>query len=87
MRRSRYAGLNEHARELVKSATKTESIGNLSALFQTLKRYTLADGRVYTEYQQAVVQSITDVYFVALHDKQGNRIAESLWTEAEMKTW
>jgi hypothetical protein len=87
MRRTRYAGLNDNARNLVAVAAKVETVGSLSAVFQSLKRYTMPDGTIYTEFQQAVVQSITEVYFVALKDKLGNNVEASLWTDAEMRTW
>lgn len=87
MRRTKYAGLNLRAQSLVGCAVKSESVGSLSAVWQNLKRYTLPDGRVYTEVLQAVVESISQVYFVSLRDVNGNDVAVSLWTEAEMKTW
>lgn len=87
MRRSRYAGLNACAKQLVQTACKVEVVGSLSAVFEPLRRYTLPDGRVFTEYQQEVVQSITNVYFVSLHDREGNKPPEFLWTPAEMRTW
>lgn len=87
MRRSKYAGMNPWAKSTVANAVKVENAGSLSAVWHTLKRYTMADGNVYTEYQQTVVESISDVYFTALHDQNGNKLPQSLWTDAEMKTW
>lgn len=87
MKRSRLAGLNSNARALVAGAAATESIGSISAVWYSLKRYTMPDGRKFTEFQQAVANSITQVYFLALKDGDGNTVAESTWTDAEMKTW
>lgn len=87
MRRTKYAGLNNRAKELVAAAVKTESVGNISALFYSLKRYTMPDGSIYTEYQQAVVESICQVYFTALRDKNGVIVESTLWEAAEMRTW
>jgi len=87
MRSSKYAGLNSWAKETVAKAVKVENVGSLSAVWHTLKRYTMPDGSVYTEYQQAVVESISDVYFTALHDQNGNKLQESLWTDKVMRTW
>lgn len=87
MRRSKYAGLSERAKQVVASATKVENVGNLSAVFHSLKRYTMPDGTVYTEYLQDISQSISDVYFTSLHDQNGVKPAELLWRESEMRTW
>lgn len=87
MKRTRLAGLNPAARELVAHAVSVENVGSLSAVWHNLKRYTMRDGTIYSEYQQAVVNSITQVYFLALKDGNGQTVTTTLWTNAEMKTW
>ncbi len=87
MRRTKYAGLNNRAKEIVATATKIETVGTLSAVFQSLKRYTMPDGQIYVEFQQDIVQSICEVYFVALKDQSGNNVLTSLWTNDEIRTW
>ena len=69
------------------NAGNVETVGTLSAVFQSLKRHTMPDGTRYTEFQQAVVESICQVTFIALKDAHGNTVAETLWTGEEMKTW
>lgn len=49
-----------------------------------LHRYTMPDGTVYVEYVQATPWSGGPCYFIALMDKHGNPVPESLWTEEEM---
>lgn len=87
MRRTRFAGLNSAAKDLVAGAASAETVGSLSAVWQPLKRYTMPDGSKYTEFLQDIVESISQVYFLALKDADGNDLADTLWTEAEMKTW
>ena len=87
MKRTRLAGLNPVARALIAQAVSVETIGSLSAVWHNLKRYTLPDGTTYTEFQQAVVNSITQVYFLALKDSNGQTVTTTVWTNAEMKTW
>ena len=43
------------------NAGNVETVGTLSAVFQSLKRHTMPDGTRYTEYQQAGVESICQV--------------------------
>lgn len=87
MKRSRLAGLNPSATALVANAVSVENIGSISAVWYSLKRYTMPDGKKYTEYQQAAVDSITWVYFLALKDGDGNNVEASLWDSSQMKTW
>lgn len=87
MKRTRLAGLNNVARELVAQASSVETVGSISAVWHNLKRYTLPDGTIFTEFQQAVVNSITQVYFIALKDGNGQTVQTTLWTNDEMKTW
>lgn len=49
-----------------------------------LYRYTMPDGRVLVEYVQACPWSGGPCYFVALKDKNGVPVAESLWTEEQL---
>lgn len=49
-----------------------------------LHRYTMPDGKVYVEYVQAAPWSGGPCYFIALMDKHGKPVPESLWTEEEM---
>ena len=49
-----------------------------------LHRYTLPNGEQYVEYVQASPWSGGPCYFIALKDKHGNPVQESLWTDEEM---
>ena len=49
-----------------------------------LHRYTMPDGRVFVEYVQAEPWCSGPCYFIALKDKHGNPVPESLWTDEEM---
>lgn len=49
-----------------------------------LHRYTLPGGRVLEEFVQATPWSSGPCYFLALQDKKGRPVPESLWTEDEM---
>lgn len=49
-----------------------------------LNRYIFPDGRIYDEYVQAAPWSSGPCYFLALKDKHGRTIEESLWTDEEL---
>lgn len=49
-----------------------------------LHRYTLPDGQVLVEFVQATPWSGGPCYFIALKDKQGNALPESLWSDEEI---
>ena len=49
-----------------------------------LHRYTLPGGEVLTEYVQAVVPCGGPCYYIALKDKHGQVVQESLWTKDEL---
>lgn len=49
-----------------------------------LHRYTMPNGDKYVEYVQATPWSGGPCYYIALMDKHGNPVPESLWTEEEM---
>lgn len=50
----------------------------------SLSRYVFPDGRVYEEFVQATPWSSGPCYFIALKDREGNPIPESLWTDKEI---
>ena len=49
-----------------------------------LHRYTLPSGEVFTEFVQATPWSGGPCYFIALKDKHGVPVPESLWTKDEI---
>lgn len=49
-----------------------------------LHKYTLPDGQKYVEYVQACPWSSGPCYFIALKDKHGKPVPESLWTDEEI---
>jgi hypothetical protein len=51
-----------------------------------LHRYTFPDGRVFVEYVQASPWSGGPCYFIALKDRHGRPVPESLWTDDELMT-
>lgn len=80
--------VEEFAVPRIAALVKTETVGYVRGVFKlfagTLKRYTLADGRVYTE----VLQHGKDDewhggphYCMALSDEKGDILPESLWPE------
>lgn len=50
-----------------------------------LHRYTLSDGKVYVEFVQAEPWHSGPCYFIALKDRHGNVVPESLWTDEEIE--
>lgn len=50
----------------------------------TLHQYTFPDGRVYREYVQAAPWSGGPCYFIALKDRLGQPVPESIWTDDEL---
>lgn len=63
-------------------------IGHVKGAFNdiacVLNRYVFPDGRIYDEFVQAAPWSSGPCYFLALKDKHGRKIKESLWTEKEL---
>ena len=51
-----------------------------------LTRYTLPNGDVYQEFEQASPWSSGPCIFLALTDKSGNEVKESLWTDQEIES-
>ena len=49
-----------------------------------LYRYTLPGGEVFEEFIQATMHSGGPCYFIALKDKRGNPVPQSLWTDEEL---
>lgn len=49
-----------------------------------LHRYTMPDGTVYVEFVQCTPWSGGPCYFIALMDKHGNPVPQSLWTDEEI---
>lgn len=50
-----------------------------------LHRYTLPNGQVYEEFVQAEPWSSGPCYFIALKDRSGNEVKESLWSDEDLK--
>jgi len=51
-----------------------------------LMKYTLPNGDVYQEFVQAEPWSSGPCTFLALKDKTGNEVKESLWTDQEIES-
>ena len=51
-----------------------------------LFKYTFPDGKIIYEFSQADPESSAAI-FLALEDKEGARLRESLWTDKEMKEY
>lgn len=69
------------------NAVKIEPSGDTFEGFEGpyyLSRYTLPDGRVFTEFLQAEPWSSGPMFFIALKDEEGNVVPESLWTDEEI---
>ena len=49
-----------------------------------LNRHIMPNGEVYSEYVQEVPWHGGPMYFIALKDRLGKPVAQSLWTEGEM---
>ena len=58
--------------------------GAWNPMVARLHRYTMPSGEVLTEYVQAEPWCSGPCYFIALMDKHGKPVPESLWTEEEM---
>ncbi|MBX9685673.1 MAG: hypothetical protein K2X27_03160 [Candidatus Obscuribacterales bacterium] len=58
--------------------------GAYTPVVAALHRYTMADGRQFFEYLQAAPWYGGPVYYVALKDKNGKPVPESLWTDEEI---
>jgi hypothetical protein len=67
---------------------RTEHAGVIRGAYKAqvakLHRYTLPTGEQYVEYLQAQPWSGGPCYFIALKDKHGNPVPESLWTDEEI---
>ena len=67
---------------------RTQVIGRIEGAWNdnvaNLNRYTLPDGTVYEEFIQATPWSSGPCYFIALKDKHGKPVAESLWNDEEI---
>jgi len=50
-----------------------------------LHRYTMPNGEVYVEFVQAAPWCGGPNYFIALKDKHGQVVHESLWTDEEIR--
>jgi len=58
--------------------------GTYRPFVANLYRYTLPGGEVFEEYIQCTPWSGGPCYFIALKDKRGNPVPESLWTDEEL---
>ena len=67
----------------IEDAGVIRGIGGSSHIAK-LHRYTFPNGEQFVEYVQTVVHSGGPCYLVALKDKSGKPVAESLWTEDQM---
>ncbi|MFQ6049923.1 MAG: hypothetical protein ACE5J0_02695 [Candidatus Paceibacterales bacterium] len=86
-----HPGLNEWARGFVsgpsvekKESGETYLAGMLADEECPLYKYIFPDGRVYFEKLQTTRFSAGPGFLLALQDKNGNWIPESLWTETEI---
>jgi len=52
-----------------------------------LYKYTFPDGKIIYEFLQAQPWSSGPMMFIALEDKEGERLRESLWTDKEIKKY
>ena len=89
MRCDQYMGLTEAAQSLIsgESVRMEKSGKTYSGMFDDvfcLNRYTLQDGRVFTEAVQAEPWSSGPCFFLALQDEHGEWVPESLWSENEI---
>jgi hypothetical protein len=50
-----------------------------------LHRYELTNGKVFVAYVQRCIWSSGPCFWLALKDKDGNPVSESLWQEEEME--
>lgn len=50
-----------------------------------LHKFTFPDGRVFEEYEQAVIHSSGPMIFTALKTEEGLIVPESLWDEEEIQ--
>jgi hypothetical protein len=69
---------------------KEPSGAKYSGMFDTeypLYKYTLPNGKVYTEYVQHEPWSSGPCFFLALQDKSGKPVRKSLWSDKEMKKY
>ena len=79
-------------RELTRNVTGTRTVCELSGgrfygmydVQYNLHKYTLPDGRVYTEFVQAAPWSSGPMFFIALKDEDGNEVEESLWSQKDI---
>lgn len=70
------------------STVKVEEYSSYYGMFgdpYELMRYTHIDGKVYDECVQSSPWSDGPMFFLALSDKNGVLIQETLWTEEEME--
>lgn len=69
-------------------AARISKIGTIrgawTAEVASLHRYVLPNGEIYQEYVQASPWSGGPCYFIALKDKHGNPVPQSLWTDDEL---
>lgn len=69
------------------SVARVEKISTITGAFTSvvadLHRYTFPDGRVFEEFVQVTPWSGGPCYFIALKDKTGAPVPNSLWSEEE----
>lgn len=67
---------------------RSEHAGVIRGAYQPivakLHRYTLPNGEVFVEYIQAAPWHSGPCYFIALKDRHGKPVPESLWTDEEI---
>lgn len=66
----------------VQDAGVIRGIGN--SVVTKLHRYTMPNGEVFSEYVQAVVHCGGPCFYIALKDKQGAVVTESLWADDQL---
>lgn len=69
-------------------AARREVVGRIKGAWNPrvadLYRYTMPNGEVYEEYVQADPWSGGPCYFIALMDRHGRAVPNSLWTDDEI---
>lgn len=74
-------------REVSVPVARRETVGAIAGAYgqdMPLTRYTMPNGRVFTEYVQAAPWSSGPCYFIALRNERGNVVTQSLWRQEDI---
>lgn len=74
-------------RAVMMPVAKTEVVGVIPGFYGDdipLVRYTMPNGRVFTEYVQAEPWSSGPCYFIALKNERGKVVPQSLWKQEDI---